>query len=95
MKKKKIQPSESIPPVPVTPPPGPTHAEIARRAEALWRQKGCPENSDEQIWQEAERQLNGGLSESPPTDQELDTGKVAQELEERFPDDSGREPTSL
>ncbi|MGA2018898.1 MAG: DUF2934 domain-containing protein [Opitutaceae bacterium] len=35
----------------------PSHEEIAVEAEVLWRQKGCPENCDEEIWLEAERQL--------------------------------------
>jgi hypothetical protein len=92
MKKKKKPSPDSVS---VTPPPSPTREEIAKRAEALWRQRGCPENRDDQLWLEAERQLNGGLTESPPTDQELDTGEVAKELDERFPGDSGKETTSL
>lgn len=36
-----------------------THAEIARRAEELWRQYGEPQGRDEEIWFEAERQLIG------------------------------------
>ncbi len=33
--------------------------EISRRAEELWKQYGCPEGRDEEIWYEAERQLRG------------------------------------
>jgi hypothetical protein len=33
--------------------------EISRRAEELWKQYGCPEGRDEEIWYEAERQLLG------------------------------------
>jgi hypothetical protein len=31
--------------------------DIATRAESLWRQRGCPQGCDEEIWLEAERQL--------------------------------------
>jgi len=39
-----------------------SHAEISRRAEELWRQYGCPQGRDEEIWLEAERQLRGTAS---------------------------------
>lgn len=42
--------------------PTPTHIEIARQAEYLWRLRGCPSGQDSQIWNEAERQLRLGLS---------------------------------
>jgi len=35
----------------------PTHAQISQRAEQLWHQKGRPEDHDDTIWLEAERQL--------------------------------------
>jgi len=35
----------------------PTHEEIAIRAEALWRETGCPRGCDKQIWLAAERRL--------------------------------------
>jgi hypothetical protein len=35
----------------------PTHEEIALQAQWLWRDRGCPEGVDDQIWLEAERQL--------------------------------------
>src|SRR5580700_5588024 len=35
----------------------PSHEEIARQAEALWREKGCPHGRDDEIWLEAEQQL--------------------------------------
>ena len=38
----------------------PTHGEIARQAENLWRDRGCPAGNDTEIWLEAERQLSGG-----------------------------------
>ena len=34
-----------------------SHEEISRRAEELWRQQGCPQGRDDEIWYEAERQL--------------------------------------
>ena len=36
-----------------------SHEEIARRAEELWRQGGCPDGRDDEFWFEAERQLSG------------------------------------
>jgi hypothetical protein len=36
----------------------PTHNEIAERAHNLWKDRGCPEGSDIEIWLEAERQLS-------------------------------------
>jgi len=41
---------------PIHPAP-PTHLEIAERAGELWLEYGQPENRDEAIWLEAERQL--------------------------------------
>jgi hypothetical protein len=35
----------------------PSHEQISRRAEELWRKQGSPANRDEEIWLEAERQL--------------------------------------
>ncbi len=42
-----------------------SHDEVSRRAEELWRQYGCPEARDEEIWLEAERQLRGAPLEAP------------------------------
>ena len=42
--------------------PTPTHVEIARQAEYIWRLRGCPIGLDSEIWSEAERQLRHGLS---------------------------------
>jgi hypothetical protein len=41
----------------------PTHDEIALKAHSLWKDRGCPEGIDNEIWFEAERQLRG---ENPP-----------------------------
>ncbi len=45
--------------------PAPTLAyeQIAARAEAIWREKGCPPGQDEQNWHEAERQLKNELGQ--------------------------------
>jgi hypothetical protein len=71
----------------------PSRDEIATRAEALWRQKGCPMDLDEQIWLEAELQLKSiGLrndSEVPGPAERM------RELDDLYPGDSGRETTSL
>lgn len=34
-----------------------THEQIAERAKAIWRSKGCKSGQDEQNWLEAEAQL--------------------------------------
>jgi len=38
-----------------------THEQIAKRAEAIWIQKGCQLGQDEQNWREAEAQLRAEL----------------------------------
>ncbi len=38
----------------------PTHDEIARQAQELWQDRGCPAGRDVEIWLEAERQLHEG-----------------------------------
>jgi hypothetical protein len=35
----------------------PTHDEISRHAEDLWREKGYPQGRDDEIWLEAEQKL--------------------------------------
>jgi hypothetical protein len=40
---------------------GPTHEQIAQRAEAIWRKRGCPAGQDAQNWHEAEAQLRAEL----------------------------------
>ena len=44
--------------------PTPTHEQIAERAEAIWRQRGCVPGKDEQNWYEAEAQLRRELTAS-------------------------------
>ena len=60
------------------------HDEIARRAEALWREKGSPGGQDEAIWLEAESQLQAeaeskpvsGTASRPKTDQVQQAGRT-------------------
>jgi len=40
------------------------HNKIARHAQSLWRERGCPSECDDVIWLEAERQIN---ENTPPT----------------------------
>ena len=39
----------------------PTHQQIAQRAQAIWKAKGCLAGQDEQNWREAEAQLKAEL----------------------------------
>jgi len=41
--------------------PAITHEQIAERARAIWRQRGCPSGDDEKNWYEAEVQLQSEL----------------------------------
>lgn len=84
----------------------PSHEKIAVEAEVLWRQEGCPKDRDEAIWLEAERQLlhvariyrneqdEKALSD-PLSRLDLKSDDVMGELEELFPTQTGKEPTSL
>jgi hypothetical protein len=45
----------------------PTHEQIAKRAEMLWKEKGSPSGQDETFWLEAERQLTVEAQEKSPT----------------------------
>ncbi len=40
----------------------PTHEQISRLATLLWREKGCPAFSNNEIWLEAERELSDPVS---------------------------------
>ncbi len=82
------------------------HWDIARHAEALWREKGCPQGCDYAIWLEAERQLaSGKRSIREDRDEKAfanprflfnqGTGGMMDELNARFPGPTGRETTSL
>ncbi len=37
--------------------PGPTHDQIAQRAQEIWRRHGCPPGEDKENWFEAEAEL--------------------------------------
>ena len=45
--------------------PARTHEDISRRALELWNDYGQPQNRDEAIWLEAERQLIAGRTKAP------------------------------
>ena len=38
-----------------------THQQIAQRAQAIWKAKGCPTGQDEKNWLEAETQLKAEM----------------------------------
>ena len=83
----------------------PSHEEIAMRAEALWREKGCPQGCDTEVWLEAERQFDrrpdpeGERDRIALADPRLDFNRksddLMEELNERFPGQTGKETTSL
>ncbi len=77
--------------------PVPTHEEVRAGAEVLWRQQGCPEGRNVEIWLEAERQLNrvaeqarmarhSSVSSTPLSRLDPKSDDVMGELEELFPD---------
>ncbi len=41
-----------------------THEQISRRAEKIWRDRGCPSGCDSEIWNEAENQLKSESASS-------------------------------
>lgn len=43
----------------------PTHDEIARHAQHLWQDRGCPTDRDLETWLEAERQLHADRTTEP------------------------------
>jgi hypothetical protein len=84
----------------------PSHEDIVTRAEALWRQKGCPQGCDEEIWLEAERELLRLLRlERDERDRmaladprfafNRENDDLMEQLNERFPGPTGKETTSL
>jgi hypothetical protein len=74
----------------------PSHAEIAARAQALWRQMGCPDSRDEEIWLEAERQLRRPHLSSRADWSDEGPEERMDELEAIYPDPStSKETTSL
>ncbi len=84
----------------------PTHDEIARRAETLWSQAGCPHGRNVELWLEAEHQLCCGPDfaqaerdrvalADPSFAFNRDPDDLMKELNEEFPDATGKETTSL
>jgi hypothetical protein len=57
----------------------PTHEEIAQQAERLWQDRGCPQGQDEEIWLEAENQLNNQPSDEPRQTSALSVERVKAE----------------
>jgi hypothetical protein len=88
----------------------PSHEEIATRAETLWRERGCPLGSDDELWLEAERHCyprsNDPLEKKnqvalcyTPSRLNLESddamGNVLEELDYLYPGQTGKETTSL
>jgi hypothetical protein len=83
-----------------------THDQISAEAEAIWRLKGSPIGEDNAIWLQAEhgllcrRQLERDQREQaaladPRFAFNADQDDLMTELNERFPDRTGKEPTAL
>jgi hypothetical protein len=49
--------------------PAPSHEDIARRAQALWHDRGQPQDRDQLIWLEAETELRSGRAAVPASPQ--------------------------
>ena len=85
----------------------PSHGEIAIRAEALWREMGCPQGCDKQIWLAAERRMYRDLRlEKEERDRKalldqlslinnVKMNTVMEKLEELYPQPSSQVRTSL
>src|SRR5215204_6259088 len=52
----------------------PSHEEVARRAEEIWKAQGCPTDRDTEIWFEAERQLSSRTATPSPSGGAQDRG---------------------
>jgi hypothetical protein len=52
----------------------PSHEEVTRRAEEIWKAQGCPTGRDTEIWLEAERQLSAGNATPSPSGGSQDRG---------------------
>ena len=97
---------DTLSPCPANAGLAPSHQEVATRAEMLWRQKGCPQGCDEEIWLTAERDLlrrrpfeRDDADKIERADPGLKFGRIRDslmgELDERFPGATGKETTSL
>ena len=72
----------------------PTHLEIAAEAEVLWRQKGCPQGADKEIWL-AKDEADMIALDDPLSRLDRKSDDVMGELEELFPSQTGKSETSL
>ncbi len=50
--------------------------DISRRAEEIWRNYGTPQGRDEEIWLEAERQLQSPAKSAIPANEDVSTAKT-------------------
>jgi hypothetical protein len=85
----------------------PSHEEIAIRAELLWREMGCPQGCDKQIWLAAERRLcrelrlekeekdRKALLEQLSLINHVRMDNMMEKLEELYPGATGISTTSL
>src|SRR6185369_3126040 len=84
----------------------PTREQIEALAQAIWKDRGCPEGRDIDNWLEAERQLRGDIrvpeaaDDIPATNDELDPdrdmeGPVERELDQVVKSPQRRSPTAL
>ena len=66
----------------------PSREEISAKAEALWRQRGCPQGRDDEFWLEAEKALAN-------TQPKFNDDAVTEDLDALFPDEDRSSPTAL
>jgi len=57
----------------------PSHKDIAAQAIRIWKEKGCPNACDVEIWLEAERQLTGKAAPPSHMDVAVQTLKIWRE----------------
>jgi hypothetical protein len=85
--------------------PQPTREQIQALAHAIWKDRGCPQDCDMEIWLEAERQLCvtrsvapreplGTVDESVDPDRS-DAARIDRELDRIVSPPEQRSPTSL
>jgi hypothetical protein len=60
-------------------PTQPTQEDIARQAQRLWQERGCPEGQHEEIWLEAEDQLTNSPFGEGKKDSPVLTGRIKDE----------------
>lgn len=103
--KKTFRPPTSTPNEPVPAQPPPSREQIQALAHAIWKDRGCPQGCDMEIWLEAERQLCvkrsvapgqplGAEEESVDPDRS-DAARIDRELDRIVSPPEQRSPTSL